>query len=126
MPTKKLTVSVRLDPSSARRLERAAQLKKQSRGAFLEQAGDESARRVLLDWAAAEHEAGRMSFSELAEESRLAVEEIMAAVGGADQDAALSLFLASCNTIAVTEQNPEFLREAEEAVAAVRATPSLI
>jgi predicted transcriptional regulator len=123
MPTKKLTVSVRLDPASARRLERAARLNRQSRGAFLERAGDELARRVLLEWAVTQHRAGTRSFSELAEETGLPIEEIMAAVGGPDQDAALALFLASCRAIAATEQHPEFLRLAEEAVAAVRASP---
>ena len=123
MPTKKLTVSVQLDPISARRLERAAGLKQQSRGAFLEQAGDESARRILLEWAVSQHRAGTKSVSELADETGLAIEEIMAAAGSQDQEAALALFLASSRTIAATEQHPEFPRLAEEAVAAVRANP---
>lgn len=124
MPTKKLTVSVRLDPTSARRLERAAR-REQSRGAFLEQAGAESARRVLLERAVSRHQAGAQSFSELADETGLAVEEIMMAAGGQDRDAALALFLASCRAVAAIEQQPELLRLAEEAVATVRQGPPL-
>jgi hypothetical protein len=86
MLAKKLTVSVRLDPTAARRLKREAQLKKQSRGAFLEQAGDESAHRVLLEWAVAPHRAGLTSFCDLAEDTGLAIEELLAAAGGQDQD----------------------------------------
>ena len=119
MPTKRRTVSVRLEPAAARRLERAAGLLRQSRGAFLEKAGEEAARRVLLEWAVASYRQGERSFSELAEETGLPVEEIMEAVGGRDREAALAMFLASCRTIAEVEASPEFLRLAEEAVRAV-------
>ena len=122
MPTRKRTVSVRLDPVAARRLERAARLMKQSRGAFLEKAGDETARRVLLEWAVSRHRQGGRSFSELADETGLAVEEIMDAVGARDQEAALEMFLASCKTVAEAENNPEFLRLGREAIRAVTGT----
>lgn len=121
MPTKKRTISVRLDEDEARRLEQAARLRRQSRGAFLEQAGDEAARRVLLDWAAARYREGRATFSELAARTGLGVEEIMTALGGADPDAGLQMFLASCRTVADTQQHPEFLQLGEEAVRLVRA-----
>jgi hypothetical protein len=107
---------VRLDPPTARRLERAAGLTKQSRGAFLETAGDETARRILLDWAVSCHRRGDRSFSELADETGLAVEEIMEAIGRLDRESALAMFLTSCKTVAETEDNPDFLRLGEEAV----------
>lgn len=75
---------------------------------------------MLLEWAVAQHRAGTRSFSELAEETGLVVEEIMIATGQADRDAALELFLASCRTVATAEEHPEFLRLAEEAVSVVR------
>ena len=71
------TVSVRLDPQAGRRLDKAAALLHQSRAAFLERAGDDAARRVLTDWAARRYRQGGGSFSELAEETGLAVEEIV-------------------------------------------------
>ncbi len=116
---KKRTVSVRLDPDAARRLERAAGLTRQSQGAFLGKAGDEMAHRVLLDWAVARYRRGESSFSQLADETGLGVEEIMAALGSEGREAALEMFLASCRTIAATQKNPEFLRLAHEAVAAM-------
>jgi hypothetical protein len=120
MPSSKRTVSVRLDAAAARRLEQAARLMKQSRGAFLEKAGDEAARRVLIEWAVTRHQQGDRTFSELAEETSLAVEEIMQAAGQRDREAALAMFLASCQTIAETENNPDFLRLAQAAVATIR------
>ncbi len=116
MPTTKRTVSVRLDAAAARRLECAASLTKQSRGAFLEKAGDDMARRVLLEWAVRRHRQGDRSFSELAAETGLAVEEIMDAAGQHDRESALAMFLASCRTIAAMENRPDFLRLAEETV----------
>ena len=124
MVTAKRTVSVRLDPSASHRLDRAASLLKQSRGAFLEKAGDEAARRVLLDWAVTSHGQGDRSFSELAAETGLAIEEIMAAAGQRDRESALAMFLAGCKTIAETENRPDFLRLAEEATQVV-ARPEL-
>ena len=88
--SKKHTVSVRLDPQAERRLEKAAALTKQSRGAFLEAAGDEAAIRILRDWAVARYRAGDRTFSELAEETGLAVEEIMRAMGDGGRDEALA------------------------------------
>ena len=63
--------------------------------------------------------AGERRFSELAEHTGLAVEEIMGAAGNRDRQAALAMFLASCETIAESEGKPEFLRLAREAVEAV-------
>lgn len=114
MTTKKHTISVRLAPDAARRLEKAASLTRQSQGAFLEKAGDETAHRILLEWAVAQHRQGIKSFSELAEETGLVVEEIMMAIGDNGREEALDAFLASCRTVAETRDNPEFLRIAEE------------
>jgi uncharacterized protein (DUF1778 family) len=119
MATTKRTISVRLDPAAARRLERAARLMKQSRDAFLGKAGDETARRILLKWAVTRYRQGERSFSQLADETGLAVEEIMGAAGNGDRETALAMFLTSCKTVAETERNPEFLRLAQEAARSV-------
>ncbi len=116
MATKKRTVSVRLDPAAERRLEQAAQLMQQSRGAFLRRAGDATARQVLLEWAIVRYRQGAASLSELADQTGLAVEEIVAALGDHGREEALAQFLASCRTVAETQHNPAFLRLAQEAV----------
>ena len=119
MATKKRTVSVRLDPAEARRLEQAARLMRQSRGAFLQRAGDAAARQILLEWAVSRYRQGDASFSELAGRTGLAVEEIMTALGDQGREEALAQFLASCRTVAEIEGNPAFLRRAQEAVEAI-------
>ena len=120
MVTKKQTISVRLDAAAKQRVERAAKLRKQSSGAFLEQAGEQHARQVLLAWAVDRQERGAASFSELAAETGLAVEEIMLAVGSRGKQEGLDLFLASCRTVAEASGDPDFLRLGEEAVQVVR------
>ena len=122
MVTKKHTVSVRLTGEAARRLAKAASLTRQSQGAFLEKAGDESAHRVLLEWAIGQYRQGAKSFSQLAEETGLAVEEIMLAVGEHGREEAIEAFLASCRTVAETQGRPDFLQTAQE-VAKTLATP---
>jgi predicted transcriptional regulator len=119
MATRKRTISVRLDDRAKRRVEMAAKLLKQSSGAFLEKAGEERARQLLLDWAVSRHQRGEASFSELAEETGLSVEEIMEAGGSQGKEEALQMFLASCRTVAETQGNPEFLRLGREAVEAI-------
>lgn len=99
MATRKRTVSVRL--------ERAAELLHQSRGAFLQHAGDVAVSR---------YRQGGVSFSELAGQTALTVEEIMAALGEQGREEALAQFLVSCRTVAELRQNPEVLRPGEEAV----------
>src|SRR2546427_10610651 len=94
MPTKKRTISVRLDDAAKRRVDRAAKLSKQSAGAFLEKAGDAQARDLLLTWATNRHRSGGESFSELAAETGLDIEEIMRAMVGDSQQEALAVFLA--------------------------------
>lgn len=116
MVTTKQTVSVRMDKDAAHRLEKAAHLMRQSRGAFLEKAGDEVARQILRQWAVVQYRQGATTFSELAQETGLAVEEIMAAMGTDDRQGALDMFLASCQAVAEMQGNPDFLRMAQEAV----------
>jgi hypothetical protein len=120
MAMRKHTVSVRLDPKAEHRLEKAAQLTHQSRGAFLLHAGDERARRILLDWAVARYRQGDTSFSELAGQTGLAIEEIMRAFGEGGRDEALAQFLASCRAVAEAEDNPQFYATAQEVVRALR------
>jgi hypothetical protein len=117
------TVSVRLSPDAGRRVAKAASLLRQSRSAFLQRVGDESARRLLRDWAVARYRQGDTTFSQLAEESGLGVEEIMAAMEGDGRDEALDAFLASCGTVADSLNLPGFVGAAREAVAALR-TPA--
>ncbi len=119
MTTKKRTISVRLDDRAKQRVQRAARLLRQSSGAFLEKAGEERARRVLLEWALGRYRAGQRSFSALAEETGLAVEEIMEAAGSRGREDALEMFLASCRTVAQTRGNPDFLRLGQEAAKGV-------
>ncbi|MFI5266079.1 MAG: hypothetical protein ACHQ7M_01745 [Chloroflexota bacterium] len=120
MPSKKRTLSVRLDPAAERRVECAAGLQRMSRGAFLEHAGEDAARRVLLDWAVSRYRDGEQTFSELAEQTGLEIESIMEAVTEHDGEAGLRMFLASCRSLAAADENPEFLRLAEQAVAALQ------
>lgn len=117
MATKKTTVSVRLDEEAHQRVNTAAKLTKQSLGSFLEAAGEQRAHQVLLDWVVTSHRQGSASFSELAQQTGLAIEEIMRAVGDQGRDDALAMFLASCETVAATRNDPEFLRLGREAVA---------
>lgn len=93
MPTKKRTVSVQWGASADRHLERAV----------------------------SSYRRGERSFSELAGETGLSVEEIMDAVGQGDREAALAMFLASCKTVAESEGNPDFMRLGQAAVDDVRA-----
>lgn len=120
MASRRHTVSVRLDDGAARRLATAARLTQQSRGAFLGKVGDESARRVLVEWAVSQHQDGERSFSELAAETGLAVEEIMTTVSPDAPEHGLAQFLASARVAAEAAGNPEFLRSAERAANIVR------
>lgn len=115
------TLSVRLEPDAALRVQKAAELARQSQGAFLEKAGDEAARRLLISWAVERYRQGAASFSELAAETGLVVEEIMSAAGDQDSEGALHMFLASSEAVARSTGNLEFLRLAREAVEEITA-----
>jgi len=119
MATETRTVSVRLDPDAGKRLDKASALMRQSRGGFLEKAGDEAARRVLLEWTARRYRQGGGTFSELAQESGLAVEEIMEHLGDEERSAAMEMFLASSRTVAEAQNDPAFLEMAQQAVASL-------
>ena len=54
---------------------------KQSMGTFLEKAGAERARKVLLEWVVSRYQQGEASLSELAEETGLKIEEIVDSAG---------------------------------------------
>ena len=114
MAARKRTISVRLDERAKRQVEKAAKLLGHSQGAFLGVAGEERAHQVLLEWAVNRHRQGEASFSELADETGLAVEEIMEAMGREGTEEALEMFLASCRTVAKMHGDPKFLRLAEE------------
>ncbi len=89
MATKKQTISVRLVDSAKQRVERAAGLLKQSSSAFLGKAGEERAHQILLEWAVGRYGRGEASFSQLAGETGLAVEEIMEIIGTRGEKEAL-------------------------------------
>ena len=118
--TKKQTISARLDAAAKQQVERVASIRGQSSGAFLEQAGDEHARQVRIAWAVDRHRRGEASFSELAAETGLAIEEIMLAIGSLGEQKGLDLFLASCRTAAEASGNPDLLNLGEGAVQLVQ------
>ncbi len=119
------TISVRLDAAASKRLDKAAALMRQSRAGFLGRVGDEAARGILLEWTARRYRQGSATLSELADQTGLAVEELVDHVGGRERGAALEMFLASCRAVAETQHKPGFLRLAEQAVASLTATTSL-
>lgn len=118
--TKLKTVSVRLDDQADARLDRVARLLRQSKGAFLAQAGNEAAQRVLLDWAAQQHRAGAASLSELAEETELPLEVIARHISGQGAEEAFEVYLMSSKRLAETFGMPDFYVKAQNAVQLVR------
>ncbi len=68
---------------------------------------------MLLDWTLDRHRKGEASFSELAQETSLAVEEIMQAMALPAHEAR-EMFLTSCRTVAKLHNDPEFLRMGEQ------------
>ncbi|MGI8552524.1 MAG: hypothetical protein ACR2PL_17305 [Dehalococcoidia bacterium] len=115
----KRTIPVQLDEEMERRVEKAEGLLNQSREVFLQKAADDMARKILVDWAVARRHEGMQSFSELAAETGLAVEEIIEALAAHGRDEALAMYLASGRTVSATQRNSDFLRLAEEAVGLV-------
>jgi hypothetical protein len=91
MTAEGMTVSVHLDEQAGKRVKKAASLTGQSSDAFLERAGDGVARRMVLEWAVQEYRRGQRTFGEIAEETGLAIEEIMMAMSTLGQDAELGL-----------------------------------
>jgi hypothetical protein len=74
-------------------------------------------RELMLAQAVARYRQGNVSFSELAEQTGLGIEEVMRAFGQEGRDEALAQFLAGCRVVAEAEGNPAFLELAQEAVA---------
>ncbi|MSQ14876.1 MAG: hypothetical protein EXR50_03325 [Dehalococcoidia bacterium] len=116
MGTKLKTVSVRLDEKADARLDRASHLLHQSKGAFLAQAGDQEAQRVLLDWAAQQYRAGTASLSELAAETGVPLEAISQQISSQGAEEAMELYLGSCKKLAEAFQMPDFYTKAQQAV----------
>jgi len=119
MVTKKHTYSVRLDDSAQIFIEKAAKVTHQSCGSLLKFAGEDHARKVLLEWAVAQYKEDKFSFSQLAEQTGLAVEEVMDSVSMHSHERNLALFLASARTAARLSDNPEFYEQAKAAVVKV-------
>ena len=115
------TVSVRLDDDRRRRIEKAAAIVDEPASDFLAQVADRRAHNVLLDWAVDRYRTGETTFGELADETGLAVEEIMLAMGRWGRDEALDRFLDHCKALARRHHSPVLLELAERAVAQVRA-----
>ena len=120
MVARRTAISVRLDEAAQQQIERAAQLLHQTPAAFLQRAGADTARQVLLAWAVRSYRQREHTFSELAEETGLSVEMIMRDMTSADRDQALDFYLAAARTAARRLQDDAFLRSAETAVADVR------
>src|SRR3989454_7078169 len=114
--TKLKTVSVRLGDQAGVRVSKAAQLARQSKGAFLARAGEEAARQMLLEWAVQRHASGEASLSELASETGVPVEAI--AQHGSQQRCAeaTEMYLTSARKLAEALKTPLFYAEARQAV----------
>ncbi len=114
------TVSIHLAPDARKRLEKAASLTRQSPATFVEQAADERARKVLLDWAVRRYREGDTTYSLLAEQTGLGVVDIMYAMGRDNVDEAAESFLARARAVAEAHNDPDLLRLAQEVVAKTR------
>jgi hypothetical protein len=112
-----------LDEVAQQQVDRAARLLKQTPAAFLQDAGAETARQVLLAWAVRRYRQGDNTFGELADETGLSVETIMRAAASDDRDEVLDFYLAAARTAARLLQDDGFLRSAQAAVADVRRVP---
>ncbi len=120
MGTKLKTVSVRLRDEAGARVSKAAQLARQSKGAFLARAGEEAARRILLDWAVERHASGEASLSELAAETGVPVEAISQHASGQRSEEATEMYLTSARRLAEALKTPRFYAEAKRAVEVAR------
>ena len=124
MGTKLTTVSVRLDRRTSVQVDKAAQVLHQSKGAFLAQAGEEAAERVLLRWAVDQYVAGVASLSELAAETQLPLERIAQQVAEGRAEQATEMYLASCQKLSHTLRMPKFYLVAKKAARQARQEPA--
>lgn len=115
MGTKLKTVSVRLDDQAGARVDKAARVVHQSKGAFLARAGEEAADRVLLDWAVQRHAAGEASLSELAFETGVPLEAIAQHVSEQRREQAREMYLTSARRLSEIMEDPRFYADAKRA-----------
>lgn len=120
MGTKLTTVSVRLEKHASARVDKAAHVRHQSKGAFLARAGEEAAEQVLLRWAVEQYTAGAASLSELAAETQLPLERIARQIAEDRAEQTTAMYLASCQQLSQTLRIPTFYRSAKKAVSQVR------
>ncbi len=120
MTLQKQTISLEFDPEAKKRLDKAASLTRQSPAAFAQQATDERARDVLLDWAVRRYHEGDTTYSLLAGETGLSVEEIMYAMGDIGLEEALAAFVARSEAIAAEQENPDLPRLVRKVVTRAR------
>ena len=120
MGTRLTTVSVRLDQQASVRVDKAAQVLHQPKGAFLAQVGEEAAGQVVLQWAVKQYTTGVASLSELAAETQLPLERIAQQVAEDRAGQAAEMYLVSCQHLAQTLRMPKFYRVAKKAVHQVR------
>ncbi len=120
MVTKLKTVSVRLGDEAGARVSKAAQLARQSKGAFLARAGEQAAQQMLLDWAVRRHASGEASLSELAFETSLPLEVIAEHAGEQRSSEGIQMYLTSARRLAKAMNTPRFYREAKRAAESVR------
>lgn len=120
MGTKLTTVSVRLASRASVHVDKAAQMLHQSKGAFLAQAGEEAAERILLQWAAEQYAAGVASLSELAAETQLPLERIAQRMAEGRAEQVTEMYLASCQKLSQTLRMPQFYLTAKKAARQVK------
>jgi len=120
MVQEKQTVMVQLESPAAQQVARAAQLTNQSPDTFLAKVGEAVAHRILLGDAADRWLREERTFSELAAETGLWIEELMEGVAQRNADRALEASLDDWSALATAHQHPELPRLAEQAAAAVR------
>jgi len=120
MGTKLKTVSVRLGDEAGARVSKAAELARQSKGAFLAQAGEQAARQMLLDWAVQRHASGEASLSELAFETSLPMEVIAEHAGKERGSEGIEMYLTSARRLAKVMKAPRFYEEAKRAAESAR------
>ena len=113
-------VTIELDARAIQRVDRAARLLRQTPSAFLAGAVEAVARQVVLEDAAERWLREEGTYSELAAETGLWVEEIMQAVSRRNSERAVEASLEHSQALAEDHHNPTVLRLAQEATATVR------
>jgi hypothetical protein len=99
---------------------KAAELARQSKGAFLARAGEQAARQMLLDWAVQRYANGEASLSELASETSLPLEVIAEHAGKQSSSESIQMYLTSARRLAKAMNAPRFYDEAKRAAESAR------